>query len=241
MKKLIYTLGQKKLAHFVLIWAGLVLGGCLGSGPQKGPISITLTNGITLSGNLVSNGLVSDAEMRFPDGKTFRGEVRRVQYSDFNRYIPSRGTMTWDLGQTFTGTFRADGQLFYGKMIYVSGDTYEGPFENNKRSGNGTYTWKNGERATGTFIDGKMDGQFVRTKADGFSQKETWRMGKFMSDRALANEAEEKRFAAEKRAAELADAKKRALEAQKFRERIELIENHRKNKIEECLYAEVKI
>ena len=65
-------------------------------------------------------------------------------------------------------------------------------------------------------------------------------MGKFMSDRALANEAEEKRFAAEKRAAELADAKKRALEAQKFRERIELIENHRKNKIEQCLYAEVK-
>ena len=148
--------------------------------------------------------------------------------------------MTWDLGQTFTGTFRADGQLFYGKMIYVSGDTYEGPFENGKRSGNGTYTGKNGERATGTFIDGKMNGQFVRTKADGFSQKETWRMGKFMSDRALANEAEEKRFAAEKRAAELADAKKRALEAQKFRERIELIENHRKNKIEQCLYAEVK-
>ena len=163
-----------------------------------------------------------------------------MQYSDFNRYIPSRGTMTWDLGQTFTGTFRADGQLFYGKMIYVSGDTYEGPFENGKRSGNGTYTGKNGERATGTFIDGKMNGQFVRTKADGFSQKETWRMGKFMSDRALANEAEEKRFAAEKRAAELADAKKRALEAQKFRERIELIENHRKNKIEQCLYAEVK-
>lgn len=54
-----------------------------------------------------------------------------------------------------------------GKMVYRTGDTYEGDFVNGKNVGHGTYTFKNGQVYVGQFSDNLRNGKGKFTFSDG--------------------------------------------------------------------------
>ncbi|MBP7473676.1 MAG: hypothetical protein KBF83_07720 [Pyrinomonadaceae bacterium] len=54
-----------------------------------------------------------------------------------------------------------------GKMVYRTGDTYEGDFVNGKHVGHGTYTFKNGQVYVGQFSDNLRNGKGRFTFSDG--------------------------------------------------------------------------
>lgn len=54
------------------------------------------------------------------------------------------GKYIFNSGEIFEGKFR-DGQMSYGLLRYVNGDTYQGEFQNGERHGAGNYSNKDGK------------------------------------------------------------------------------------------------
>ncbi|MEQ1642280.1 MAG: hypothetical protein ABL959_02415 [Pyrinomonadaceae bacterium] len=67
-----------------------------------------------------------------------------------------------------------------GKMVYRTGDIYEGDFVDGKRVGQGTYTYKNGQLYVGQFSDGVRNGKGKFTFSDGSTYEGSFVMGNFI-------------------------------------------------------------
>ena len=69
------------------------------------------------------------------------------------------GTVRYANGDTFTGPFSDNKKgPGYGEFKYVNGDTYKGQWSADRRHGVGQYVYTSGDTFTGTFIRGKKDG-----------------------------------------------------------------------------------
>ena len=62
----------------------------------------------------------------------------------------------------YEGQFYKDKKCGKGKIVFNSGDTYEGGFENNKFNGEGHYIWKkNGHEYIGEYLNGQFNGKGI--------------------------------------------------------------------------------
>lgn len=59
------------------------------------------------------------------------------------------------------------GQLKHGKMVYSSGEEYEGPFKDKQRSGDGCLVYPDGSVTFATFVNDKPSGQIKIITPDG--------------------------------------------------------------------------
>ena len=109
------------------------------------------------------------------DRKAVRGNIPKANdededaFSSFNEVIANLPD-----GECLSGNC-VNGR---GKMVYASGDTYEGDFVNDKKEGKGTYTYKNGDYYTGEYKNDKQNGygkQF--TKATNTTREGNWKDG----------------------------------------------------------------
>jgi len=91
----------------------------------------------------------------------YQGEyVIRIDASGSKQFIPNgQGRYSNCHSDLFEGTFR-DGRRVDGKLLFHSGCTYEGRYnENELPHGSGRFTWSDGRTYKGTFTNSRIDGQ----------------------------------------------------------------------------------
>jgi len=91
---------------------------------------------------------------------TYRGQCQ-------NNKPYGEGTVSFDNGDTLTGTFK--GGLFEGDGVYTTADgsVYTGDWQGGQRHGQGTYTWARGSRYVGEWSDDRRHGKGVFTWPNG--------------------------------------------------------------------------
>ena len=70
--------------------------------------------------------------------------------------------------------WKDDDSNFRGRLIWASGDVYEGEVHNEVRTGKGTYRWPNGERYEGDWLDGNQHGQGTMHYVNGDRYEGQW-------------------------------------------------------------------
>ncbi len=97
------------------------------------------------------------------------------------------GTMYYESGNKYKGTFKNGKKSGEGTFIYKSGAKYKGSWSNDKMDGIGTYIYADGRKYVGSFSNGKMEGKGKMYDSNGSLTEE----GSFL-DGKIANKAVEK-------------------------------------------------
>ncbi len=108
------------------------------SGTREGFGTYTFLCGKTVSGIFHKNELTDSVVIEWKNGKRYRGQMKGEDHM---------------LGQ--------------GSLLFPNGDTYVGPFRNNKRHGKGVYKWSNGDTYEGEYDDDSSAGPGFYTFANG--------------------------------------------------------------------------
>jgi len=106
----------------------------------------------------------------YDNGETFQGTFRTGIKN-------GQGVGTFPDGITLKGEFR-NGYIHKGTETWPSGVNYQGEFKNNKPHGQGTMTYANGDRHQGEFRDGLGHGQGTLFESDGDRLVGYWRNSK---------------------------------------------------------------
>ena len=92
-------------------------------------------------------------------------------------------TYTYDKGKIYVGSYKAGKKEGLGKMTFVKGHIYEGPFVKNKmetkEGETATYTFKSGHVYVGEYKAGKREGQGAFTYSTGDKYEGTFAANKF--------------------------------------------------------------
>jgi len=105
-------------------------------------------------------------QLRMEDGSLYQGQyITRVDSNGVSDYVAhGMGRYLHSNGDIFEGQYR-DGQRTYGKMVFHTGCTYEGSFDENELpSGQGSYTLSDGRSYKGTFANNRIHGKGVFSK-----------------------------------------------------------------------------
>lgn len=100
-------------------------------------LSYTLLIHSTLPGNAIAESVSEPfkGKLSYSDGSFYEGDILN---SDVRN---GTGTFTWITGEFYEGTWDQDDMSGKGRMVWPGLGIYEGDFLNNKRQGNGTFTW----------------------------------------------------------------------------------------------------
>ena len=92
-------------------------------------------------------------------GLRYNKEINHIYRGDFlNGQRHGKGK-DYRNNSKYEGDFLKDKKCGKGKIVFDSGDTYEGEFRDNKFNGYGHYVWfKNGHEYTGNYLNGKFHG-----------------------------------------------------------------------------------
>ena len=97
-------------------------------------------------------------------GLRYNQEIDHIYKGDFMDGLRHGKGKDYRSKIKYEGDFRKDKKCGKGKILFESGDTYEGEFNDNKFNGYGHYIWaKNKNEYKGNYLDGKFHG-------DGFYQ-----------------------------------------------------------------------
>ncbi|MEM7368540.1 MAG: protein kinase [Bacteroidota bacterium] len=77
------------------------------------------------------------------------------------------GSVTYENGDHYEGSWLNGLKHGKGKMTYANGDVFEGEYQKGFKQGQGTFTYANKDRYEGEFKKGKKDGQGVYIYGDG--------------------------------------------------------------------------
>ena len=84
-------------------------------------------------------------------------------------------------GNVFEGNWENDLRNGYGKMTWSDGDVFEGNYENDAKNGYGKMTWSDGDVYEGNWENGNQHGYGKYTWSDGDVYEGNWENGN-MSD-----------------------------------------------------------
>ncbi len=118
--------------------------------------------------------------------ETFTGDVESYRYGDVGYYtgyledgIPNGyGKLVYDSGNVYEGEWSYGSYNGKGTYKWSSGDSYSGDYREGKCHGEGTYIFSNGDVYTGSWVSGVKHGIGTYTWASGSSYVGEWNMGK---------------------------------------------------------------
>lgn len=134
-------------------------------GTVTGPVTYTRKTKDGTSEWKIENyieGGTSNAKITLPKS-SYEGSVL---CKDFKAYKNGEGKITYTEGGSFSGEFEMD-KFKNGTRLYKSGNTYTGPFLNNKPNGKGEYNYKSGAKYVGDFVNGGLHGKGKMVFDDG--------------------------------------------------------------------------
>lgn len=104
---------------------------------------------------------------------------RATYTGEFNVYgeRDGQGTMQWENGDTYTGTFFNGNRHGNGTLSFADGSEYVGEWECNLQHGIGTRRWTNGDCYTGQYKNGKRTGEGRFYFANGDMYTGGWQDG----------------------------------------------------------------
>jgi hypothetical protein len=91
--------------------------------------------------------------------------------------INGEGTMKFDNGDSYTGTFKDEKKIGYGIYTFSNGERYEGEFQADFPNGKGTAFLANGNVFSGNFINNVPDGKGKMIFNNGNIYDGEWRRG----------------------------------------------------------------
>lgn len=121
------------------------------------PLALTLCAALAIIALVGIILLASGYRYITKDGVKFSGHVKNGQ--------PVDGTVHYSDG--ITGKLTKDENSAAGKIVYSTGDVFEGTLNGIVREGKGVITYKNGDRYEGDFAADKLTGEAVYTGATG--------------------------------------------------------------------------
>ena len=92
------------------------------------------------------------------------------------------GKLVWLSGDMYEGTMENGFYSKYGKMTWFSGEVYEGEWKEDKKNGFGTLTWKDGTTYAGYWENDLMHGKGTITNPDGSIFKGEWSKGEYIKE-----------------------------------------------------------
>jgi len=135
------------------------------SAPGTATITFKTADNITTTCNVTVNPAHSIGE-----GNSYEGETR-------NGVPHGNGTMTYENGDVYTGSFVDGKRDGYGEMKYASQTDnkyenerklYKGYWKDNLQHGEGELTWEDGSKYVGSFQKNMRHGQGTYTEPDGY-------------------------------------------------------------------------
>lgn len=121
------------------------------------PLALTLMTALALIALAGIILLASGYRYITKDGVKFSGHVKNGQ--------PTDGTVHYSDG--ISGKLTKDENSALGKIVYSTGDVFEGSLNGVAREGKGVITYKNGDKYEGDFAADKLTGEAVFTSASG--------------------------------------------------------------------------
>jgi hypothetical protein len=104
----------------------------------------------------------------FENGDTYTGTF-------LERKQNGKGVYTWKSGDTYDGEWLNGKRHGKGVMTFATtGDTYDGEWLNDEFNGSGVYTWKSGNKYEGNWLDDKRHGSGVYTDTNGNKYEGNW-------------------------------------------------------------------
>ena len=93
-------------------------------------------------------------------GLRYNKEINHIYKGDFLNGLRHGKGKDYRNNSKYEGDFRKDKKCGKGKIVFDSGDIYEGEFNDNKFNGYGHYIWfKNGHEYKGNYLNGKFHGE----------------------------------------------------------------------------------
>ena len=93
-------------------------------------------------------------------GLRYNKEINHIYKGDFLNGLRHGVGKDYRNNSKYEGDFRKDKKCGKGKIVFDSGDIYEGEFSDNKFNGYGHYIWfKNGHEYKGNYLNGKFHGE----------------------------------------------------------------------------------
>ena len=119
----------------------------------------TTPEGINFSGTFKDNS--------FDDGKcTFENDTGGYSLT-YKSGVIEKASIEYSDGSKYVGECDAKELNGTGKLTFVSGDIYEGHFQNGCRNGQGVYTWASGDKYDGEWETDQMEGSGTYTYSNG--------------------------------------------------------------------------
>jgi len=93
-------------------------------------------------------------------GLRYNKEINHIYKGDFLNGLRHGIGKDYRKNSKYEGEFKKDKKCGNGKIVFDSGDIYEGEFSDNKFNGYGHYIWaKNGHEYKGSYLNGKFHGE----------------------------------------------------------------------------------
>ena len=146
-------------------------------GKRSGTGSYVFSNEDSYIGEWENDLMSGNGEYTFSDGAKLSGVFEKGELKDgFFTYSDANGeykieVVDFEYLEEITATL-ANGDVYYGvysndtfsgdcKILYFSGDYYEGQVVDNNKEGTGTYTWENGAIYIGNWKNDMMNGEGI--------------------------------------------------------------------------------
>lgn len=108
--------------------------------------------------------------MNYNDGRTYTGSWSHGQWH-------GQGTAAFVNGDKFDGNYDLDRRHGFGVYSWSDGRIYEGEFYHDRRQGCGEYQWPDGALYRGEFVSGHRQGEGTYTFSDGSTYTGEWFKG----------------------------------------------------------------
>jgi hypothetical protein len=131
------------------------------------------TNAVAAKGCLQGNCYTGHGTMKYESGNQYTGTFK-------NGFRDGEGVFIFKNGDKYIGEYKAGKRSGIGIYLFHNGLKYEGEYADDARNGFGIFTMTNGARYEGEYKDGMKHGQGKFIYPDGRSINGTWKFGAFV-------------------------------------------------------------
>ena len=108
--------------------------------------------------------------MTYDDGRRYEGSWINGRYH-------GKGHSYFASGDFYTGDYKSDHMHGQGTYCWHDGRAYSGEFCEDEREGHGVYAWPDGSTFTGSFVEGQMHGSGIHDSVCGTRYEGEFRRG----------------------------------------------------------------
>jgi hypothetical protein len=128
--------------------------------------TVRYANGDQYEGDFQNGAVSGTGTFTWANGTRYAGEFR-------HGVMDGHGRITFSTGYSIEADWRA-GKMDRGKIVWSTGEQYEGDIQNYVPNGIGTMIWKNGDHYVGDFQAGRREGRGTYTYSNGATQEGAW-------------------------------------------------------------------